>query len=335
MPRQARLDFTGALHHVVVQGIDNIEVFAEKADKQDFVERLAFLVPETKMACYAWSLTTNQIQLLVKSGGLGLSHFMRRLLTGYVVHFNKKYKRHGPLFQNRFKSLLCQEDSYFKELLRVVHLAPIEAGIVKTLQDLKKYEFSGHGTIMNTLEHFWQDSEHALSFFAQTETAARKKYQSFIKEGFDKGVDLKMFSGGLVKNPAGWTESRKSRVPVQQKVKGDERILGDFKFVTSVLSRAKQPLDEAYKLKGKGIDFADVEKQATRKFGIKKIDLYSKSRKQHIVNARSVFMFWANRKLGFSCTELARRFKLTQPAVSYAVERGEKIVKERKLRLIV
>jgi chromosomal replication initiation ATPase DnaA len=47
---------------------------------------------------------------------------MRRLLTGYVVNFNRRYKRHGQLFQNRYKSIICQEDIYLRELVRYIHL---------------------------------------------------------------------------------------------------------------------------------------------------------------------------------------------------------------------
>lgn len=335
MPRQARLDYPGALHHVVVRGIDRKKIFLNDSDKEDLLERLAFLIPESQMTCYAWCLLPSQIHLLVRSGGQGLSHFMKRLLTGYVVHFNKKHKKQGPLFQNRFKSVLCQEDPYFKELVRFIHLQPLNTRAVKSMDELKSYKYSGHGAILGAFDLPWQDTAYVLSQFGKQPSAAKKTYRSFMKQGMGSETLKELLSGGLVKSPGGWAETKKTRKPDMQRAKGDERILGDYDFVSSVLSKSKEPVNEAYKLKGVGVDYTDVEKQASRKFGINKTDLYSKSRKQHIVNARSVFMFWANRKLGYSCTELARRFKITQPAVSYAVERGEKLVKDKKLRLIV
>ena len=64
---------------------------------------------------------------------------MRRLLTGYAVTFNRRHRRHGQLFQNRYKSILCQEDLYLLELVRYIHLNPLRAGIVKQLKELDKY----------------------------------------------------------------------------------------------------------------------------------------------------------------------------------------------------
>ena len=69
---------------------------------------------------------------------------MRRLLTGYAVSFNRRHRRHGQLFQNRYKSILCQEDAYFRELVRYIHLNPLRARLVKDLKALDKYPFSGH-----------------------------------------------------------------------------------------------------------------------------------------------------------------------------------------------
>ena len=69
---------------------------------------------------------------------------MRRLLTGYVVSFNRRHKRHGQLFQNRYKSIICQEDIYLKELVRYIHLNPLRAKVVSDISDFNKYDYSGH-----------------------------------------------------------------------------------------------------------------------------------------------------------------------------------------------
>jgi putative transposase len=69
---------------------------------------------------------------------------MRRLLTGYAVTYNHRHLRHGQLFQNRYKSILCQEDSYLLELVRYIHLNPVRAKIVSDLNGLERYEYSVH-----------------------------------------------------------------------------------------------------------------------------------------------------------------------------------------------
>ena len=90
--------------------------------------RLAELVPETQTECFAWALIANHAHLLFRTGSVPVSRLMSRLLTGYAGWFNKKYHRHGQLFQNRYKSILCQEDAYLKELVRYIHLNPLRGG---------------------------------------------------------------------------------------------------------------------------------------------------------------------------------------------------------------
>jgi hypothetical protein len=73
---------------------------------------------------------------------------MRRLLTGDAVSFNKRRKRHGQLFQNRYKSVVCQEDVYLRELLGYIHLNPIRAKVVSDLAELSKYLYCGHTVLV-------------------------------------------------------------------------------------------------------------------------------------------------------------------------------------------
>ena len=73
---------------------------------------------------------------------------MRRLMTGYAVTFNKRHKRRGHLFQNRYKSIICEEDPYLLELIRYIHLNPLRAGIVNNLNELDKYPWTGHSVIL-------------------------------------------------------------------------------------------------------------------------------------------------------------------------------------------
>ena len=116
MPRQSRLDAPGVLHHIMIRGIEGRKIFRNNKDRNDFLTRLGKLLPMTKTACYAWVFMPNHAHFLIRTGPVPLSTVMRKLLTGYVVNFNRRHKRHGQLFQNRNKSIVCQEDAYFKEL---------------------------------------------------------------------------------------------------------------------------------------------------------------------------------------------------------------------------
>jgi len=178
MPRLARLDSPGVIHHVMIRGIERKNIFRDNKDRDNFLERLSELIPTTTIVCYAWALLPNHAHLLLRTGGVELSTFMRRLLTGYAVSFNRKYKRHGQLFQNRYKSIICQEDLYLKELVRYIHLNPLRSKIVPELSQLNQYTYCGHSVVMGNVKRPWQDTKYVLSYFGQKSNEARKR--SFI-----------------------------------------------------------------------------------------------------------------------------------------------------------
>ena len=126
MARKARIDAPGALHHVIIRGIERRKIFRSDYDRKNFLSRISELIPETKTDCFAWAIIPNHAHLLLRTGSVSVSVFMSRLLSGYAAWFNKKYRRHGQLFQNRYKSILCQEEIYLKELVRYIHFHPVK-----------------------------------------------------------------------------------------------------------------------------------------------------------------------------------------------------------------
>jgi hypothetical protein len=259
---------------------------------------------------------------------------MRRLLTGYAVGFNRRYRLHGQLFQNRYKSIICQEDAYLKELVRYIHLNPIRANIVSNLTGLAKYRYCGHGTLMGRRKQEWQDTKYVLAYFSRNLSRARKEYSGFVKSGINQGRRPELVGGGLIRSLGGWDEVKKSRLKKGKPIKSDERILGDSEFVMQVLDKADEENDQRYKLKALGYDVARVEKKVIDLFDIDKDELYSGSRKRAISEARSVFCYWCVRELGESMASMAKRLGLTQPAIIYAVDRGERIVTKRRIKLL-
>ena len=88
----------------MIRGIEGRRIFLSTKDREDFFDRLAKLLPETKTACYAWVLMPNHAHFLLRSGAVPIATLMRRLLTGYAVSFNRRRNRHDQLFQNRYPS---------------------------------------------------------------------------------------------------------------------------------------------------------------------------------------------------------------------------------------
>jgi putative transposase len=334
MPRLARLDAPGVLHHVIIRGIERRVIFRDDFDRENFLERLSILVPETQTICYAWVFMSNHAHFLLRSGLGGIAHLMRRLLTGYAVSFNHRHRRHGQLFQNRYKSIICQEDVYFKELVRYIHLNPVRAKMVPDLGGLDKHPYCGHSVLMGNQKRAWQETDYVLSVFGNSPAAARRSYAAHVKAGYGQGRRPELTGGGLIRSLGGWEASKKLRLKGHDRLKGDERILGDSDFVTSILAEANEKLDRYYEIKSRGYTIEKVEKRVMEIFGVEKDVIYSKGRRKIQVAARSLLCYWAVRELGHTATELAKRLGLTQPAVSYAVIRGELIAKESNYTLV-
>jgi REP element-mobilizing transposase RayT len=315
-------------------GIERRKIFRDDKDRDNFIERLETLLPETHTSCYAWALLSNHAHFLFRTGDKSLSTLMRRLLTGYVVTFNRRYNRHGQLFQNRYKSIICQEDTYLKELVRYIHLNPLRAKIISSISDLNRYPYCGHGVLLGKADITWQDTKYVLSYFGKTKKHARDKYLSFVEEGMDQGRRPELTGGGLIRSLGGWEKVKKIKLSGQDRIKGDQRILGESDFVQGILSEAEDKFNRFYELKSKGYDLKKVEKRVCEIFGVSREELFSRSRIKARADARGLYCYWAARELGYPLAELARQLNITAPGIVYAVRRGERISKEFDYRLI-
>jgi len=333
MPRSARLDAPGVLHHIIIRGIERRQIFKDDNDRADFLARLEKLLPVTKTSCFAWALIPNHAHFLFRTGNVPIATLMRRLLTGYAVYFNHRHKRSGQLFQNRYKSILCQEDAYLLELVRYIHLNPFRAGLVKSLDELTNYPYCGHSSLMGNKTIDWQDADYVLTYFGKQRYSARKHYHSFVSEGIHQGRREDLMGGGLIRSLGGWSAISRNDLKGAH-LKSDERILGDSDFVDSLLSGTDEKLERYYEVKRSGYDLDKAAKRAASLCDVTPEDIFSKSRQKSKVKARSLFCYWAARELGVSLTELARQLGISAPAVSYAVERGEVIARKDNCQLI-
>jgi putative transposase len=332
MPRRARIDAPGALHHIMCRGIERREIFRDEADRNYFVKRFGRLVSETKTACYAWALLPNHFHLLLKTGNLPISTVMRRLLTGYAVSFNRRHHRTGHLFQNRYKSILCQEDAYLLELVRYIHLNPLRTGLVNSMKQLNVYEYCGHSFLLGKRKNYWQDTNMVLQLFARRVSLARKHYIEFVERGLAMGRRSDLTGGGLIRSAGGWKELKALR-NLGIHVKGDERILGDSDFVESTLERQNELLEQRYQLQMQGYDIDKVVDRVANLFLLKPEEVLSSSKQPQRVKARSLLCYWAAKELEIGGASIASRLKISQSAVSRAVARGEKIAAEMELKL--
>ena len=191
---------------------------------------------------------------------------------------------------------------------------------------------SGSGGIAHLMRRLL--TGYVLSVFGNTPAAARRSYAAYVKAGYCQGRRPELTGGGLIRSLGGWAASKKLRLKGQDRLKGDERILGDSDFVISILAEANEKLDRYYEIKSQGYTIEKVEKRVMEIYGVEKHMIYSKGRSKIQVAARSLLCYWAVRELGLTATKLTKRFGLTQPAVSYAVIRGELIAKESNYTLV-
>ena len=328
MPRTARLDTPGLLHHIMIRGIERRKIFNDEKDRENLIERLSILLPETKTQCYAWSFLSNHAHFLFRSGPHGIARLMRRLLTGYAVSYNRRHRRHGQLFQNRYKSVICQEDRYLQELVRYIHLNPLRAKIVTDLKELNRYSYCGHSALMGKKKRQWQDVEYVLGFFGKRIGEARKEYRSYVKKGIPMGRRPELVGGGLIRSLGGWDEVKKMRLTGQDRIKSDQRILGESDFVMDVLSESEENFSQKYRLKSRGFNFEKVAERVSSLFDLEKDYITGRGRQRNRVLARDLLCYWCAIELRIPMADLSKRLDMTLAAVSYAVKRGEKIAKE-------
>ena len=324
MPRKSRIDAPGTLHHIICRGIDRGRIFRDDSDRDNFLRRLGGIIEQTDTRCYAWSLIPNHFHLLLKTGRVPIATVMRRLLTGYAVSHNKRHRRHGHLFQNRYKSILCQEDVYFKELVRYIHLNPLRAGIAGSIEVLDRYAYSGHSAIMGRRKKSWQDIDGVLGLFAETVSVARRRYRAYVKKGIELGKREDLTGGGLLRSCGGWSVVKALR---KAKVfhKSDERILGDSDFVDKVLGEAEEQLERKYAFHARGVDLNKVRQVVAELMGIEPEIVFAPGKERTRVQARSLLCYWAVRELGISMTRLSKELNMSLSAVSVAVQRGEQV----------
>ena len=327
MPRSSRLDAPGVLHHVMGRGIEGRTIFTDKRDRQDFITRLAALAEDSSMDIYAWALLPNHFHLLCKTKKRLLSSSMRKLLTGYVVNFNRRHKRYGHLFQNRYKSILCQEDAYLLELVRYIHLNLLRAGIVKDMGELDRSPWSGHSALCGRVERPWQDTNYISSLFGKG-SLGRKRYRAFVAEGREQGRRPELVGGGLIRSVGGWFDVLALRRRGEKQA-ADQRILGDGEFVEQVLSESEELTKENLRLTSRRMDLPQLAQIVSTVHDISHTELRSGSRRRHVAEARKAVSWLAVRELGYSGAEVARYLGVTNSCVTRAVSGEEAPEKEK------
>lgn len=315
MPRHARLDAPGALHHVIGRGIEGAAIFRTDGDRTDFLDRLADLWRSGALRIYAWALLPNHFHLLVRTAGQPLAKSMRKLLTGYVVNFNRRYRRLGHLFQNRYKSIVCEDEPYLLEVTRYIHLNPLRAAVVRDLEELRSYPWGGHSTVIGHVSREWQDVGEILGRFDVHAKEAIRQYEAFVQDGVARGRRPDLVGGGLVRSAGGWANVVALR---RRSVKSlaDERVLGAGEFTERLVSEAEERLRQTIRLRRSAPVLEDVAAIVVRQTGLSDGELRSGNKSRRINSARKLFCQIAVKHLGYSGADVARFLGVGTSAVN-------------------
>jgi hypothetical protein len=242
-----------------------------------------------------------------------LAPLMRKLLTGYAIYFNLRHKRSGHLFQNRYKSIVCEENTYLLELVRYIHLNPLRVGLVDDLTGLDHYAWSGHSVVVGSQVLEGQCVDEVLALFAPEKREAVKRYRQFVADGIALGKRNEL---------GGERRITKDLLEELDEESYDARILGSGEFIKEL--RQMRELDAKFP---RVLTIREIVATICRHYELEPETLQQKNRAAKVTTARSVICYLAVRLMGHNGAEVGKLLNLLRAGVSVAADRGEQIVK--------
>ncbi|MPW26890.1 transposase [Alkalibaculum sp. M08DMB] len=183
MSRQARKKSSTGIYHIMVRGINNENIFLEDEDKEKYIDLLRKMKEVTAINIYGYCIMDSHLHLLVKEGEEYIGDTMKRIGVSYVYWYNKKYKRKGHLFQDRYKSQVVENDIYLISLLRYIHQNPIKAKIVDKIED---YRWSSYNVYISKDKDNIVNKKKIITYFeGKSEKESIKEFKKFM---IDKGT---------------------------------------------------------------------------------------------------------------------------------------------------
>jgi len=292
MARLARVEYPGALYHVITRGNQRQRIFRDDRDREKYLEILSSLKKQYSFRIPAYVLMLNHVHLLLESGEVPLSRIMQRLGSGYTQYFNRRHQQVGHLFQGRYKAILCDKDSYLLELTRYLHLNPVRAKVVKDPLD---YQWSSYGGyVAESPGQQWLDSAEVLKQFSKKIREARKLYRWFVLQGIGDGHKEEYYNV----------------------LEG--RFLGDKEFAEEI--KAKAEVAGSVRMKIKPETLLGV---ACAVLGRRRAEVVGASKDRERVRAREAICYVGRNRTELSVTSLAKSLGVDATCVSRSVARVE------------
>lgn len=290
MSRPLRLEYPGAVYHVIVRGNERRAVFRDDSDRDLYLGRLGHYEKRLGFRIYAYCLMTNHIHLAMEAGKVPLSRIMLGLQGSYTQAFNRRHDRVGHLFQGRYKALVVQKDRYLLALVRYIHANPVQAGIVK---EPWEYRWSSDRWYRRRGGPAWLDVDFVLGMFGRRRKAAMQKYRDFMAR----------FEG----------ESYEALQTIGQLVKGDED------FATRILEESGEP-----EVVRRGVTVNRVANTVAEVLKLELDDLRSSRRSRDLSSARAIAGYVGREHGRISLSRMAEHFRRDRSTMVRDVQRLEK-----------
>jgi len=186
LARKPRLEYPGALYHVMCRGNNGEFILTEK-EKPIYLTLIKKYKERYDFKLYAYCIMDNHVHLLIETGETPLSRIMQGIQQSFTQQYNKKYNRTGHVFQQRYKAQLCDKERYLLQVIKYIHYNPVEAGIETGLD----YRWSSHGSYVYGKHNQLVDLSFVLGIFSENRVTAHKQYRAFMNIKPDK-IELKI-----------------------------------------------------------------------------------------------------------------------------------------------
>ena len=301
MARKPRVDFPGALYHVIARGNRRAVIIHDAADATAYLERLERYRLRDGCTLYAYVLMHNHVHLLIETGEHPLARTMHTLQFTFSQYYNRRYDKTGHVFQGRYQAILCDRDAYLLELVRYLHLNPAR---IRTPLNPWTYPWSSHRAYLGHTSPVQVKTTTVLTLFHRQLGPARQAYRKFVMEGLRQGHQPQFYE------------------TVDQRFLGDERFLDDLDRRTATNRKVA--------IRPQRVPFGKLLTAVAKLHAIAPRALLSPGRQRALVPARAMLVYLAREWGQVSVQELSQRLRrdpsmISRLTATYTAQRDFKV----------
>lgn len=305
MARPPRIEYPGALYHVISRGNHRQRIFRAPADYTRYCDFLAQYQQQHSFTLHAYVLMPTHVHLLVEMGPTPLAKIMQGLQQSYALYFNRRYGLVGHLFQGRYKALLCQKNAYLLELVRYLHLNPVRGGLTKSPQ---AYRWSSHDIYLQGQSRSGVTVAPVLAQFSRERSRAIAAYRSFVQEGMRQPHRADLYEAK------------------------EQRYLGDDTFIEEIERRARR----AEPPRPVQLALSEVAAAVSQATGVAQELLKAPGRFRAAAQARALVAYLAREIGGLTLTATAHYLGRDQATLSLGVRKlHERQAQDPRLRTMI